>query len=425
MFLRTLTASLVCLVIAAPDSFSADWPAFRGPRGDGISDESGLPVEWGPEKNIKWKAALPDAGNSSPIVVRGRVLVTCPEENGRLRHLICFDRRDGKELWRQTVRYDKRERTHQTNPQCSATAVSDGERVVVWYGSAGMHCFDLEGQPQWSRDLGEFDHVWGYGSSPILVEGKVIQICGPGERTFLTALDLQTGETQWETPEPGGDASDGNRYVGTWATPVVIEIDGRQQLLCSLPTRAAAFDPESGQALWWVDGVSSGAHDLAYSSPMVGDGVAVIMGGFHGPAFGTRLGGSGDVTESNRLWHTGRERNPQRIGSGVVVGEHLFMANADNGLSLQCIEIKTGDVRWREQRTSEGVHWGSVIMGGGNLYVTGQNGITRVFKPNPDRHEVVAENDLGENSNSTPAISDGEVFLRTFGHLWCVAEQKP
>jgi outer membrane protein assembly factor BamB len=420
MSLRLYCASLLLVAATVSDSLAADWPAFRGSRGDGISDESGLPVEWGPEKNIKWKAALSDAGNSSPIVVQGRVLVTCPEDDGRKRHLLCFDRATGQEQWRQTVSYDKPERTHQTNPQCSATAVSDGERVVVWYGSAGMHCYDLDGQPLWSRDLGEFDHVWGYGSSPVIVEGKVIQICGPGERTFLTALDLQTGETQWETPEPGGDASSGNRYVGTWATPVVIEIDGQQQLLCSLPTRAAAFDPESGKALWWVDGVSSGAHDLAYSSPMVGDGVAVIMGGFHGPAFGTRLGGSGDVTEANRLWHTGQERNPQRIGSGVVVGEHLFMANADNGLSLQCIEIKTGDVRWKEQRTSEGAHWGSVILAGGNLYVTGQNGITRVFKPNPDRHEVVAENDLGENSNSTPAVSDGEIFLRTFGHLWCV-----
>ncbi len=421
MRLRSLTAGMLVIVAGFGAAHSADWPAFRGPHGNGISDETGLPTEWGPDKNVKWKVDLPDDGNSSPIVVRGRVFVTSPEDNGTQRHLFCFDRTDGKQLWVRTVNYDKRERTHGTNPHCPSTPVSDGERIIAWYGSAGMHCYDLDGNPLWSRDLGEFDHIWGQGSSPIIYQDKVIHLCGPGERTFMTALNLKTGETLWETPEPGGSASEGKRYVGSWATPVIIQVDGRDQILCGLPTRAAAYDPESGEVLWWVDGVSSGAHDLVYTSPMLGDGIAVIMGGFNGPAFGTRLGGAGDVTSTNRLWRV--ERNPQRIGSGVVIGKHLFMANADSGLALQCIDIETGDVLWQEHRTSEGSHWGSVVLAGGNLYVTGQNGITRVFKPNPEKHEVVAENTLGENSNSTPAISDGEIFLRTFRRLYCISEK--
>jgi outer membrane protein assembly factor BamB len=251
----------------------------------------------------------------------------------------------------------------------------------------------------------------------------VVQLCGPGERTFLTALDLQTGETLWETPEPGGSSADGQPWVGAWGTPVIVQVDGQQQILCGLPTRVAAFDPENGSVVWSVEGVSSGQNDLIYTSPLVSGDLAVVMGGFNGPAFGTKLGGQGDVTETNRLWRV--QRNPQRIGSGVVIGKHVFMANADDPGSIQCINIETGDVLWEERRTPDGPHWGSVVLADGRLYVTGQKGITRVFKPNPERYEVLAENDLGENSNSTPAISDGEIFLRTFRHLYCIAERTP
>ncbi len=419
MRLGALATAAFILISSQPRA--GDWPAFRGPQGNGISDaQEALPVEWAPDKNIKWKAALPDDGNSSPIVVKGRVLVTCPEDNGRKRHLLCFDRRDGMQLWVKTVEYAKPERTHGTNPQCASTPVSDGERVVVWYGSAGMYCYDLDGKELWSRDLGEFEHIWGYASSPIIYKGKVIHLCGPGERTFMAAFDLETGDTLWETPEPGGESTEKRPYVGSWSTPVVVSIDGRDQILCGLPTRAAAYDPQDGTVLWHVDGVSGNDH-LVYTSPMVGGDVALILGGFGGPGIGLKLGGSGDVTESNRLWRV--PRNPQRIGSGVVIGKHLFMANADNEGSIQCIDIETGDVAWQERRTSEGPHWGSVVLAGGHLYVTGQKGITRVFKPNPEQYEVVAENDLGENSNSTPAVSDGEIFLRTFKHLYCVASQ--
>jgi outer membrane protein assembly factor BamB len=422
--MRLNLLSVAVALVLVSSLVAGDWPAFRGPNGDGIAvGETGLPVEWSPDSNIKWKTPLPDDGNSSPIVVAGRVFVTCPEENGRLRHLICLDRSNGQELWRQTVTYEQPERTHETNPQCAATAASDGERVVVWYGSAGMHCYDLDGNPLWSRDLGPFDHVWGYGSSPVIHDGRVIQLCGPGERTFLTALNLENGDTIWETPEPGGSASDGNRYIGAWGTPIITQVGAQDQILCNLPTRVAAYDPASGDILWYVTGVSSGSHDLAYTSPVVFDGIAVVMGGFHGPAFGTRLGGTGDVTQSNRIWHTGMNRNPQRIGTGVVVDGHLYMANADDSLSLQCIDIATGEVKWQEPRTSEGAHWGSVIYADGRLYVTGRNGITRVFAPNPEKLETLAENDLGEVSNSTPAVSDGEIFLRTFGHVYCIAEQ--
>jgi outer membrane protein assembly factor BamB len=423
-------ASTLCilLVIGLTAPLTAgDWPAFRGPHGDGMSDEQQLPLAWGPEKNVRWKVPLAAPGNSSPIVSAGKVFVTVAEDRGHQRHLLCFDRVTGQQLWTRTVRYEQDERTHDTNPYCGSTPVTDGVRVVVWHSSAGLFCYDHAGEELWSLKLGAFDHIWGYGSSPILHEGKVILLTGPGERTMLVAVGLQDGKVLWETPEPGGSASDGSRYVGTWGTPLMAEVDGRQQLLIGLHSRVGAFDPVDGKLLWFVTGVSSERSDLCYTCPLTSNGVGVVLGGYGGPALGFTLGGSGDVTDRNLLWRnfSTAPRNPQRIGSAIALGEHVFLANADNEGSIECFDLRTGQQRWEERRTPDGPHWGSMLFAAGRLYASGQKGITRVLAPNPDQYEVLAENDLGERSNSTPAFSEGEIFLRTFEHLYCISETAP
>lgn len=421
--LKSAAFFLFLIGVANPRVSAVDWPAFGGPHGNGTTAESGFPTHWSPENNIRWRAPLPNPDNGSPIVVNGKVFLLSAAEGGRQRSVIAFDRSDGKQLWKKTVAFDKPELTHKTNPHCPSTPASDGQRVVVWHRSAGMHCYDLEGNVLWSRDLGEFHHIWGGGSSPVLYKDMVIQLCGPGERTFVIALDKRTGETLWQTPnEPGGSSSEQGKYVGTWSTPSIIGVDGQDQLLVPLHSRVVAYDLQSGQELWMIDGLSSEKGNLAYSSAMIGDGIGIVLGGFGGAGFGFKLGGAGDMTTTHRLWHhTGS--NPQRIGTGVIVGAHLFMANADGPGSIQCLEVLSGKETWNERRPSEGPHWGSIVSAGGNLYVTGQKGMTRVFKPNPARDEVVAENDLGEPSNSTPAFSEGEIFLRTSKALYCVAEQ--
>jgi outer membrane protein assembly factor BamB len=364
---------------------------------------------------------LPDRCNSSPVVAEGRVLVTCATDGGKVRGLYAFDRRDGRALWTQTVTYDREDPTHGTNPYCgSSPAVADG-KVIVWHGSAGVHCYDLDGKPLWSRDLGEFRHIWGYGSSPVVVDGIVYLNCGPGPRQALYALDLGTGSTRWEHPIPGGEsgdepAADGKRaeWTGSWTTPVVTRIDDRLQLLVGLPKQMQSFDAATGEPLWSIAGLGP----LFYTDVLVGDGMGVAMSGFHGPAIGFRLGGRGDMTEQNRLWHH-TSRNPQRIGSGVIVGEHLFIAN-EIGVA-QCLEVKTGVERWKE-RLPGGKLWGSMLSADGRLYVTNFDGTTLVLAPNPERLELLAENRLNEPSNSTPALSNGEIFLRTFKHLYCIGE---
>ena len=249
--------------------------------------------------------------------------------------------------------------------------------------------------------------------------GKVILNFGPGSRTFLAAIALKDGELLWKYDEPGGlDATD-KRMVGSWSTPIVIKVDGKDQILCGMPTRVIACDPETGSLLWWCGGLATEKVDMVYPSPVISSEVGVAFTGWiNGPTIGFKLGGSGDVTASNRLW---LEKQTQRIGSGVVVDGRLFIVNAGPG-TAQCMECPTGKVLWTE-RLDGGENWGSVVMAAERLYVTSRRGVTTVFRPDPEKLDVLAMNDLGEPSNATPAISGGQIFLRTDQHLYCIAEE--
>jgi outer membrane protein assembly factor BamB len=415
---RFRAARTAVLCVISVSAVAGDWPAFRGPEGNGVAPEDKAPLHWGPEKNVRWKVSLPSLGNSSPIVSRGRVFVTCAEDEGKKRSLYCFERRSGKRLWLRTVEFPTVEPTHKSNPYCASTAVADGSSVVVWHGSAGVFCYNFDGQELWKSDLGQTRHDWGYASSPILHGGKVILNFGPGSRTFLAAVNLKAGELLWKRDEPGGlDATD-KRMTGSWSTPILIKIEGKDQILCSMPTRVIACDPETGSLLWTCGGLANEKADLVYASPVVSGGIGVAFTGWvNGPTIGFKLGGSGDVTASNRLW---LEKQPQRIGSGVVVDGRVYIVNAGPG-TAQCIECQTGKTLWTE-RLDGGESWGSVVLAAGRLYVTSRRGVTTVFRPDPAKLDVLAMNDLGEPSNATPAISEGEIFLRTDGHLYCIAE---
>ncbi|MCH2203013.1 MAG: PQQ-binding-like beta-propeller repeat protein [Fuerstiella sp.] len=414
--LCTVTAGILTVTLTIVQA--ADWQQFRGPRGSGISNEKNLPVTWGPDENITWKASLPGPGNSSPIVSTGRVFVACATDQGRNRGLHCFDRRDGSELWIQTVRYSEIAPTHTQNPYGASTPVADGQRVVIWHGTLGLYCYDFEGRGLWHTDLGEFSHVYGYASSPVIHDGKVILNFGPGNRTFMTAVDLNTGDILWQTEEPGGFSTRKPKIVGSFSTPVIVEIEGQEQIICTMPTRVVAYDPESGQIIWTCDGPPNPSTDLVYTSPLIADGIGVAMTGARGPAFAFRLGGSGNVTDTNRLWDIEKSQ-PDRLGSGVIIEGHIYVANADVG-TAQCLELQTGNQVWRARLP--GANWGSIVYADGRIYVTGRDGTTSVFVPNPRQLELIASNKLGESSDSTPAISNGQIFLRTDLHLFCIGQ---
>jgi outer membrane protein assembly factor BamB len=411
-------------VLAGAALQAADWPSFRGPQGNGVASEERAPLEWSQDKNVKWKAKLPQPGNGSPIVSQGSVFVACAEDDkGLKRSLYCFDRRNGSQRWVRTVDYGKESPTHETNPYCGTTPAADGRFVVVWHDSAGLYCYDFQGQQQWSQNLGEFRHMWGHGTSPVIYRDRVIMHCGPGQKVFLTAIDLASGKTFWSTEEPiegDGESRPDKKYMGSWTTPIIARINGRDQVICPLPTRVVAYDPADGKIIWSCDGTRGPKGDLAYSSPVIAGDVCVVIGGFNGPGMGIRLGGTGNITEKDRLWRN--ETNPQSIGTGVALDGVIYRPNAGPGLTgVECLDPSTGKVLWSSREA--GSIWGSIVLAAGRAYVTNQTGATIVFRPNRERFDLLAKNDLGEASNATPAVSDGEIFLRTNQHVYCIAER--
>ncbi len=219
-------------------------------------------------------------------------------------------------------------------------------------------------------------------------------------------------------PNGLGNRTGKELWVRTVELPVVEPTHKSNEILCSMLTRLVACDPKTGALLWFCEGLAEEKADLVYPSPVVSDGIGVAFSGWvNGPTIGFKLGGTGDVTASNRLW---LEKQTQRIGSGVVVDGHVFIVNAGPG-TAQCMECQTGKILWTE-RLDGGESWGSVVMAAGRLYVTSRRGVTSVFRPDPGKFELLAMNDLGEPSNATPAVSNGQIFLRTDGHLYCIGE---
>jgi outer membrane protein assembly factor BamB len=410
---RALFTTFLFLAVALAAA-ADNWPAWRGPEMNGQSRETELPLSWSATENVRWKAPLPGPGMSSPIVWGDRVFLTqALDREGHRRALLCFDRRDGKQLWQGVVDYPENESTYSGEPHyCSASPVTDGERVIAWHGSAGVVCYDFRGKELWRRDLGHCEHIWGNAASPILYRDLAILNFGPGERTFLVALDKRTGQEVWKADEPGGKYGTApSEWLGSWSTPVVGRLNGRDELVMQWPGAVKAYAPQTGELLWTCRGLGN----LSYNSALLTPEAVVALAGFSGAAIAVKPGGSGDVTDTHRLWLV--EKTPQRIGSGVVVGDHLYILNAIG--TAQCIEVKTGRSLWEER--AGGSSWGSMVHAGGRLYVTTQPGETIVLAAKPT-FEVLSRNPLGERSQSSPAISDGQIFLRTYGHLWCIGK---
>lgn len=423
--MRLLLAGFV-LGLGASTAAAADWPAFRGPQGNGISAESTAPLEWSKTQNVKWSVPLPQPGNGSPIVSSGKVFVTCAEDDkGHERSLYCFDRKTGEKLWVRTVTLEIDDPTHETNMYCGSTPAADGKRVVVWHSSAGLYCYNFAGKELWKKDLGEFQHMWGYGSSPVIQDDRVVLHTGPGKKEiYVAAFSLTDGQQLWRTDEPfAGDgdyrAKEGafdKAYMGSWSTPLITAIDGRVQAICAMPKRVVSYDLADGKVLWFCDGIRAKQGDLAYSSPALAGDVCVVTGGFGGPSLAFKVGGAGDITEKQRLWR--KDSNPQSIGSGVVIDGYLYRPNAGPG-TIECIDPQTGETRWEERAST---YWGSIVYVAGRCYAPGQDGVTLVFKPSPEKFELLAKNTLGEGTNSTPAIADGNFFIRTMKTLHCIGQ---
>jgi outer membrane protein assembly factor BamB len=416
-----LVACVTCVSLPA-----APWPSWRGPNQNNSAPETNFPVRWSKTENVKWRTELPEAGNASPIVWGNTVFVTQAVQDGKQRTLMAFDRQTGKLRWQQGVAYDEADPRHKTNPHCAASPVTDGERVIASFASAGVVAYDWSGKQLWRADLGKQRHEWGQGSSPVIHGDLVIVYHGPGEFSALYALDKRTGEQKWTVPlkehHPAerfdGFAGKSDGMLGTFSTPLLITAAGRDEIVLPVANRVRAFAPQTGRELWSAEGINP----LVYSSTSYGEGTLVTMGGFFGGVVFIKPGGEGDRT-AKRLFHEPRMKK-HTIGSPIIKDGHIYVSVTDG--FLQCYALATGKLVFEERLPATGSNsatWGSPVLVGDRLYVVNQSGDTLVLRAAP-KFELIASNPLGELSNSTPAFSDGQVFLRTHAALYCVAEGK-
>ena len=422
--LATFT-TLAVLVLVATSTAAAQWPTWRGPAGDGISPEKEIPLTWSATENVKWKTPLPEPGDSSPIVWDDKIFVTQAFEKSGGRTVICFDRATGKQLWQQGTTWTKPEKRYGKNPFCAASPVTDGTRVIAFFGSAGLFCWDMNGKELWHRDLGQHEHEWAYAASPLIHGDACLLYFGPGRNARMIALDKSSGKTLWEFAEPniiarprtdGFQGQEKGGMVGTFTTPIVIRAGDHDELIQTFPQQIRALDPVTGKQLWHCDGLN----ELIYASPIFGKGVVVGMGGYLGTSIAVKTGGTGDVTASQRLWQSIRTKN--RLGSGVVAGDHVYVLNSD-GIA-ECLELTTGKSVWQERVKGtgpQGDSWSSMVLAGECLLVPNKSGDTLVLKASPS-FQLIRVNSLGnETCNASPAVSHGEVFIRTHKTLWCIA----
>jgi outer membrane protein assembly factor BamB len=416
---RFVRAAVLVCCCCGP-ALAGNWPAWRGTDGQGHSPEKNLALVWSDTENVRWKVELPERGNSTPVVWGDRVFITQATDESTKRAVMCFARADGKLLWKKETTYAKKEPTHQTNPYCSGSPATDGERVIASLGSAGTVCYDMDGKELWRKDHGPLIHIWGNSVSPILHGDLCILWLGPGEVQTLLAVNKKNGQTVWAHDEPGGKSENGRPYVGSWSTPIIARVGDHYELLLGMPEKLKGIDPKTGKELWTCDGLHNKAGDkLVYTSPVYADGVVVAMGGFGGASMAVRAGGEDDVTESRRLWY--HAQNGQRIGSPVIVGDNVYIIDEAGG--AHCLELKTGKERWQGSRIP-GTTWSSPVAAEGRLYVPTKEGNVVVLATGP-KFEVLAKNSLGDETiMASPAISDGDIFIRSHKHLWCISAKK-
>jgi len=420
--MKTALYLIICLALTTGSPLHAgeNWPSWRGGNGAINAPVEKYPTEWSADKNIAWRTPLDAPGNSSPIVHGDRLFLTEGENQNQTRSLLCFDTSDGKLLWKQSVERRAKDPTHKTNPGVSASPLTDGEMVIAWHGNAGLHAYDFSGKALWSTDLGDdYKHIWGASAaSPVFFDDHIIVHAGPGTSARLFAVDKTNGDIIWKKDLPAAASEKFDQFKGSWATPRIIDNAGRAEMIIPLPDQLTSFDPETGDELWHCRGLT----DLCYTDVLIGDDTLVAMCGYGGAAIGMKRPGptdTGDLTDSHRIWHLTKPKPPQRIGTGQIIGDHIYMVNAP-GIA-QCLELKTGEELWKQRIGREA--WSSLSLINGLLYSTDKSSTTHVIEPSPVGLKIHATNRISppqDNANATSAFANGTIYQRTPTALFAI-----
>lgn len=421
MIRLVIGAILVALLhsAAAAQDAASSWPQFRGPSGQGVSADAGVPVTWSATENVAWKADLPGAGTSSPIVIGGKVFLTCfsgyavpgqPKgEMDRLKlHLVCLQRADGKILWQKEVapRLPEQATIRDDHGYASGTPAADAERVYVSFGASGVFAFDHAGKQLWKAEIGTKLNGWGSAASPVL-HGELVLVNASVESESLVALNRKTGKEVWRA----------TGIKESWNTPILAKAGAATELVVAIFGKILGLDPATGQQLW------SSATDIGWymvPSLVAHEGVVYAVGGRSGGGLAVRQGGRGDVTQSHRLWTIAKGSN---VTSPILHAGHLYWMHESQGIAY-CAEAKTGKIVYEERMERVGQVYSSPVLAEGRIYYVARGGRTHVLAAKP-AFERLATNDLGERStfNACPAVAGGRIFLRSDKTLYCLGKK--
>ncbi|MBI5686826.1 MAG: PQQ-like beta-propeller repeat protein [Verrucomicrobia bacterium] len=399
---------VLCLGLALTLTSGAaeNWPRFRGPTGTGHHTGAALPTKWSAE-NVLWRAELKGEGFSSPVNWGDRIFLTAAADKGSTRLVLALDMRSGKLLWEKAIPCEAPGKSHNMNGFATPSCLTDGERVIAFFGRGGIHCFDFNGKPLWSQSLGEFAGPWGSAASPVFSGNLVIQNCDAQGASFIAALDKKTGKIVWRTPR-------GEKPMGGWSTPIEIQAGKRSELVVNSEQGLDAYDPASGKLLWHCNGFNGRGEPV----PDFAHGLLYVLNGKAGDIYAVRPGGSGDVSETHRVWHTPRPK-VRDIPSPIVVSDYLFAIDMKGNATTY--EARTGKVLWTEK--IPGAYTASPVESNGLIYLNTESGETLVIKPGP-KFDLVARNSIGDRAGelfrASIAPIAGRIYLRSNCALYCV-----
>jgi outer membrane protein assembly factor BamB len=411
---------LAAFSLTVPRTVTAEnWPGFRGPGRQGISNEKNLPTLWSAASNIVWTTAIPGEGWSSPIIFGNHVFVSTATEEGVSYHLLCLDRKTGAVLWdRQVLRQEPGHR-QPLNSYASSTPVTDGKNVYIVAFDGSIAAVSVEGDTVWMYRDFEYFSEHGLGVSPILYKDLLIVAFDPSssgpdpklgwqkpwDKAVILALDKNTGKVRWE----------GKRGLSQIAhvSPQILNVNGKDQLISSAGNVIQGFDPETGERIWTVSSPGEGV----VPSVVVGEGLIFTASGFGDSTIRVvRAGGKGDVTKTNIAWES--KEDVPKIPSMLYVKPYLYLVT-EAGVA-KCFKAATGEVIWRERLG--GRFSASPVWADGKVYFLSDKGTTTVIADGAE-FKVLAKNELNETCKASPAISAGNIFIRSDKHLYCIGKE--
>lgn len=401
-------ARFILALLLLPIALRAEnWPQWRGPRLDGTSLDRTLPVQWSATENIAWRTPLPGEGHASPIVWGGKVFTVAADGDARL--LLCLDRKTGAILWQTTVVQCAAERIHKLNSRASSTPATDGERVFTVFldnKEVVVAAHDFAGKQLWIKRPGTFASVHGFCSTPILHKDKVIVNCDHDGDGYIVAFARDDGRELWRIARPNKTRS--------YCAPLIVEAAGRVQMVLSGTKCVTSYDPDTGALLWIIDGPT----EQFVASPVFNAraNLFFVTGGFPDHhILAIRPDGTGNVTQTHIAWRT--NRGVSYVPSPISEGDY-FLVTSDSGVAF-CFEAATGNVQWQERL---GEQHASLVSANGLVYFLNDRGEMNVIRPGP-KFDLVARNVIGERCFASPALSDGQLFLRTEKALVCIRQR--